>query len=251
MALTDPELDLLLELVSEDPAAEVFVQVGQELARRERWAEGMGVLSRGLEHHPELMVAWPVLARTALEAGRPALALDSIRRTPIDPTESLEPAIVEMLALERLGRVDEAMDKAVAFLEIWPNEVVVSALIERIEAPPPDPAARAADPFVTVARAERYVAIDRVDRAVRLYRRILFHNRGDRALETRLARLASGVDEDHMADDLSEEIVSPDDVLPDLTMPLPTLHSADFDNESTEIRDGDRLNRMLSEAGAG
>ena len=34
MALTDPELDLLREMLEEDPADEVFLQVGEELVRR-------------------------------------------------------------------------------------------------------------------------------------------------------------------------------------------------------------------------
>ncbi|MFT4623787.1 MAG: hypothetical protein ACI8PZ_002443, partial [Myxococcota bacterium] len=47
MALTDPELDLLLELLAEDPTSEVYVQVGEELVRRARWEEAYVVLSRG------------------------------------------------------------------------------------------------------------------------------------------------------------------------------------------------------------
>jgi tetratricopeptide (TPR) repeat protein len=205
--LTDPELDLLREMLDEDPADEAFLQVGEELVRRARWGDAEEVLTRGLAHHPQARRGFELLARASLENGRYDLAMSALERVERDPTKAPENARVEILTLERAGRVDEARGRAGAFLAVSPGDVVVQAAVERLEAPPPTADQRAHDPLYTVARAERYAAIGRPDRAVRAYRRILLANPGDARLAQRARQLAAApVD---AGDDLSEELTDP------------------------------------------
>lgn len=224
MALTDPELDLLREMLEEDPADDVFLQVGEELVRRARWPEAEEVLSRGLAVRPD-PDGFALLARAALETGRYDLALSAIERVDRSPAEAPENARVEILILERGGRLDEARRLAGVFLAADPSDVVIQSVLERLAAPPPDPNRRAADPFYTVERAERYAAVGRPDRAIRAYRRILLAHPGDPSIELRLRQL--GHEESGAADDLSEELTDPGLVPPEpLDMPGPTLTGA-------------------------
>lgn len=240
MPLTDPELDLLREILSDDPRDDVYVQVGEELVRRGRWEEAEGVLAAGVAGRPEDR-AFELLARAALECAHYDVALTSLERFTFDPVEAPELARVEILVHERSGDLTRARSCIDAFLQHDPNDVVVTAALERLEAPPPDLSRAAEDPFVSVERAERYVAVGRVDRAVRTYRRILFRYPEDPGLELRLRQLSaeeSGATVPH--DDLSEELTDPATTPPDLTMPGPAIAPlADFaaaqpDEEHTE-----------------
>ena len=216
MALTDPELDLLLEILDEDPEADVYLDVGTELVRRARWEQAVAVLGQALATRDDA-AGFVLLARAALEVGDYSRALAAVGRV---AAPSAELRRVELLAKERAGALDGARVVAVELLAADPNDEVVSAALERLDAPPPSVHGRAADPFVTVDRAERFVAVGRVDRAVRLYRRLLFHNPHDRSIAVRLGQLES---EDAPADvdDLSDELTDPRLAPPEFAMPAP------------------------------
>lgn len=237
MPLTDPELDLLLEMLEEDPSEGVYVQVGEELIRRGRWSEAVDVLWRGVRHGPEPR-AWELLARAALEAGRYEVAQVALVEVDRTPETNPEMARIEILVLERSGRLDAAKTRAERFLAHDASDVVVSALLERLQAPPPKASQRAADPFFTVARAERYVDIGRADRALRVYRRILLANPGSRPIELRMRQLMTAPAD--IQDDLSAELTDPNLVpeLPDATpapidMPSPRLSAPMLDDPDT------------------
>lgn len=222
MPLTDPELDLLVEMLGEDPGADVFLEVGAELVRRARWAEAESVLSQGLSRRvgEEVSAGWPLLARACLETGKLLEAVTALARSDRDPRRSPETARVEILVLERSGKVAEARAAADRFLEAEPNDVVVAAVVERLAAPPPDPARRGADPMYTARRAEDYARVGRPDRATRTYRRILMAHPGDAGIQARLHEL--GHEATHRPDDLSEELTDPGLVPPEpLPMPAP------------------------------
>lgn len=187
MGLTDPELDLLLEVVGDDPGDAVYLQVGEELVRRSRWVEAVKLLLGGIAAKPQPR-AWELLGRAHLEAGDPAAALAAVGHAPRG--SGSEAARVELLALERTGRVAEARKRAAAILAADPGDVVAQSLIERLDEPPPPGPVRSPDPGLTVERAERYAVIGRMDRAVRLYRRLVHHNPGHAPLLARLRELA-------------------------------------------------------------
>lgn len=220
MALTDPELDLLTELLEDDPTADLYLQVGEEYVRRTRWSEARDVLTAGLEGDERPPEAYALLARATLELADYPACLQALRK--VDTAPGSEGGRVEILALERAGRTDEAREKAMAYLAVDADDVVVASVIERLEAPPPDQAQRGADPFDTVERAERFVAIGRPDRAVRVYRRILRHHPGDQGIQLRVRELVNGAPFDR-PDDLSEELTDPGLVPPEFDMPSPGM----------------------------
>ncbi len=181
----------------------------------------MKVLTRGMEGGgPDRGHA--MLARACLEAGLERQALASLEQLDLDPARAPEHARLFILALERLGRSAHARARAEAFLAIEPTDVVVRAALERLVAPPPDHAQRGADPFYTVDRAERYVSFGRVDRAIRVYRRILLYHPEHTGIVTRIRQLSDA--SFRAEDDLSEELTDPGLVPPEpLDMPSPTL----------------------------
>lgn len=243
MALSDPELELLMELLEDDPGADVWFQVGEELVRRADWAEAEKVLSGGLGANPEAPeseAAWALLARASLELGQLGLSLAALENVSDDPAKAPEAARVRFLALERAGRGDAARQAVDAFLEIHPDDVVATSAKERLSgavvAGSVLPIGRAPDPMVTMDRARRYVAVGRPDRAARVYRRILFHNptfAGAQAALRELGRDALGV---HLTEDLSEEILHPASAPPSLDMPAPALQVLAADDEDTQPR---------------
>lgn len=195
-------------MLEDDPSAEVFVQVGEELVRRGQWADAVDVLAAGLARSDEPpSVAYALLARAALEAGTPGLALEAASALDPDPAQHPELARIEILALERSGRLDEAALKIDRFLAVDPNDVVVTSVQERLKAPPPRGNMRGFDPFYTVERAERYVLIGRTDRAVRVYRRIMLANLDDASLGLRMRQLLTARPD--ALDDLSSELTDP------------------------------------------
>jgi tetratricopeptide (TPR) repeat protein len=224
VALTDPELDLLREMLVDAPADDVFLQVGEELVRRLRWAEAEQVLTDGLAHlpadDPNRAHGFSLLARASLETGRYDLTASALREVERDPLRNTENARIELLWLERSGQAGAAEERARAFLAADPNDVVAQAVLERMSAPPPSPKARAADPFYTVARAERYVEIGRADRAIRVYRRILLAAHQDPELAARLDQRLRQVaaDVSGAVDDLSEDLTDPG-LVPELPDP--------------------------------
>ncbi|MEQ1568259.1 MAG: hypothetical protein ABMA64_21650 [Myxococcota bacterium] len=207
MSLTDPELDLLLEMLEEDPSDDVLQQVGTELIRRARWRDAARVLGRASEAGvlaPQVAV---LLARANLELGCDAEVLVALRGLPRDPVGHPERARLEILALERTGRAEEARVAGRRFVEVDPHDVVVNAVLDRLSAPPPEPHGRGADPFYTVERAERYVEVGRSDRAVRVYRRILLANPADASVQNRMRQLIAAPPD--IEDDLSAELTDP------------------------------------------
>lgn len=227
MPLTDPELDLLQELLEENPEEDVFVQVGEELNRRLRWNDAYTVIKRGLQANPHEKYAWSLLARSALEIGEYGTSLNAWERCGSQYQNSLDLSRVRILALERAGRPDEAKLAIDEFeLTHGTDDVVVSTARERLDAPPPERSQCAYDPFLTVAHAERYAALGRVDRAIRIYHRILFRYPDDVALRTRIDQLHGYLQDVDDFTDLSEELFDPALVPPDLTMPSPQITSA-------------------------
>lgn len=220
VSLTDPELDLLREMLDDDPGDEAFLIVGAELVRRALWTEANDRLRAGLKADASHQDAWGLLARAALEIGDFDSCLEACARAGVDPELDAEVAKVQILALERAGRFDQAQQAIEAYVAVIPDDVVVESVRERLDAPDPGENVRLPDPLLSVRRAEAYVNAGRADRAVRLYRRLAFHFPEDLSLQGRLRRLgAVSVAED----DLSEEIIAPDVIPPEFSMPSPGL----------------------------
>lgn len=220
--LTDPELDMLVEMLGEDPGADAWLEVGAELVRRARWAKAEMILSAGLSRRvgQDVGDGWALLARACLETGHLDEAAKAIARTDRDPARAPENARVEILVMERSGSAADAREAAARFLAIDPHDVVVTAVAERLAAPPPDPARRGADPLYTARRAEEYAKVGRPDRAARTYRRILAAHPADVGIQSRLHELAHQAT--HRPDDLSEELTDPGMVPPEpIDMPAP------------------------------
>lgn len=228
MPLPDPELELLREMLNEDPGNDAFVLVGRELVGRQRWEEALHVLEAGLAATPPGPdEGWVLLAEAALEGGRVLRALSALEHMETDPETHEAEARLRVLVLEAAGKLGDARGAAQAFLDVYPKDVVVEAVVDRLKAPPPDRARRIPDRLVTVERAEAYASIGRPDRAVRVLQRLFFHFPEDVGFAHRIAELRGWPSEP--ADDLSEEIEDGDTAEgppPGLTMPSPALGSA-------------------------
>ncbi|NCG22476.1 MAG: hypothetical protein GWP91_25960 [Rhodobacterales bacterium] len=235
MALSDPELDLLRELLIDEPTHGVFLQVGEEFVRRGEWLDARGILAAGLTEHADKHDGWAGLARACLELGEPMAALDALAKIDTDPAVFVERARVRILAVERAGQKDQAATLAEVFLAVHPGDVVIESVVERLEAPEHPQAVHAADPLITLERAQRYVAIGRPDRAIRVLRRVLFQRPGERGAEGLLRQL-QGTDDRMFTDDLSEEIIGPASLPASLDMPAPRLGKVLADEELYEPR---------------
>jgi tetratricopeptide (TPR) repeat protein len=209
-----------MELLEDDPQADLYLQVGEELVRRTRWKEARDVVTQGLKGDERPVEAYLWLARATLELGDYDACLKALAEA--DTAPGTEAGRIEVLALERSGQTDAARDKALAYLEADPDDVVVSSVVERLEAPPPAAEQRGLDPMLTVERAERYVKVGRIDRAVRVYRRILRSHPDDQGLQIRIRELMAAADDD-LPDDLSEELDDPSLVPPEFDMPAPGM----------------------------
>lgn len=183
MALADPELELLLLALEEDPADPQYVTVARELVARARHDEARRVLEGGVALTP-LPEGVALLARVLLDLGEPEAALRQV-----DAAEQGELARVRLLALERLGRVADARSLALAMLMKDNRDPLPKEVLARLATPKPPATLRAADPAVTVARAERYVSAGRPDRALRAYRRILLRHPGEISVAARVREL--------------------------------------------------------------
>ena len=239
MSLSDPELDLLKELLADDPGADVWLQVGEELVRRSEWGDAEQVLSGGIAVHGATAEAGALLARAALEAGHIDTALEALASVPFDPTADPASSRLHVLVHERAGQNDALRSLVDRYLEADPGDVVVSAVLDRLEndtAPTGGnlQAGRTPDPMVSMDRALAYVAVGRPDRAARVYRRILFHHRGFAPAQSGLNDLGSGATGRMMTEDLSEELVDPSKAPSTLEMPEPRLQAMIADEEDTE-----------------
>lgn len=227
MALTDPELDLLREMLEDDPADEVFLQVGEELVRRGDHQAALAVLRAGLKAHPDELDGWRHLTRAALEESAYDEALAAWDKAGERHQADPDFARLRILVLERAGRIDEAREAVESFEQRFDgHDVVVEAAKERMEAPPASDELSAFDPFLTVKLAERYAAMGREDRALRIYRRILFRHPDDVSIRSRLEQLDHNPHEPDDFTDLSEELADPNLVPPVFEMPMPAITSA-------------------------
>lgn len=236
--LTDPELDLLRELLTEDPGADAFVDVARELVRRERWGEAVRVLSAGLELNRDRREGWELLARAAVEDGQFLRALGAI--DVLDPTPDRHPALValQVAALAGAGEAARAEALAESLQMLHPNDPVVAEASRRVRRTPSGAAdqgpPRGSDPLVSLERADAYVRVGRTDRAVRVLRRLLHSHPHHPALHRRLRELLE-LPHEPIMDDLSEELPDPQ-LAPDLSMPAPSLPRAvDVEEDDDEI----------------
>lgn len=129
---------------------------------------------------------WSLLAHACLGASRNQQALTALQNVDCTPSTHVENARLRMLALERLRRTNDAIGLARQVLEHHPHDRFATEALGRLTDPANLPHRSAVDPFYTVARAEQYVEIGRVDRALRIYRRILLNHPGDAALAARI-----------------------------------------------------------------
>lgn len=237
MALTDPELDLLAEILEDDPTADVYLQVGEEWVRRGEWARAIRVLEPGLAEDSDEREGWGWLARARLEVGAYAEAIEAAETFAVDPAGHPDVARVRLLALERCGRTEACREAVASFLAAHPEDVVAQAVQERLDAPTASTTAalRGPDPFVTLDRIRSYEAIGRPDRALRLARRLLHHNPDSDDARLAVQRLAAS-DQRLMTEDLSEEIAAPQTAPPSLDMPKPKLMAMVADDEATDPR---------------
>jgi len=223
VALADPELDLLKEILSEDPADPACLDVGREYVRRAAWHEAIRVLSAGTEAGLDEQEAWSLLAVATFNADQFLRSLAAVERFGADVQHSDLLSRIQVLALERSGQIAAAGNAAAVHLGRFPDDEDVQSASERLFRSGPTPGAvlRALDPMMTPARAEAYVAVGRVDRAVRLYRRLLFHDPSDLKVKRRLRELEG--DDIDLPDDLSEELTADMDAQrpPGLLMPKP------------------------------
>ena len=229
MSLSDPELELLTELLREDPGADAYLQVGEELVRREHWPEAVRVLAGGLDAHPgeggmAEASAWELMFKASVSAGQFLRGLAAWERLSMFAREKGPLRKLRVRALAMSGQIDLALDTGETYLRDVGFDQDVWELIERLSAPLDDDERRGIDPFVTAERAEDYVMIGRPDRAIRLYRRILHRNPQAVAIARRLRELLNEpVD---AADDLSEELTGEMELeheRPPILMPTPNL----------------------------
>ena len=231
MSLTDPELDLLREMLADDPAAEMYSEVARALIARELWGEAADILSRALKVHSGDLAGWALYAEAAVHADRYQEAQAALDTLGADSSEDAHITRIRVLALEGTGNIDQARAAAEQYLSAHGDDAQIRTLLSRLEAPPPDPASRARDPFLTVAQAERYVEMGRIDKAVRAYRRIAYNNPGDQAIQARLRQLET---RPHAAaaSSSSTDNAPP----PELSMPAPALGWVDEDAETERFQ---------------
>jgi hypothetical protein len=224
VTITGPELDLLQEVLAEDPTADVFLDVAQALFDGGEPRRAAEVLRRALEAGAQSDEAVGLLARSASASGDDAGVRAAAER--LGPAAmKADPALARAwaLALDRNGQLDEAAAVASDLIAKHGDDPELAAIVERQHAAPPDNRSRGRDPYYTVSRAEAYLESGRPDLAVRVYRRILAANPNDQAIHARLLRLRGMPRESRpWVDDLSEEywLNRP---APPLNMPLPAL----------------------------
>jgi len=239
VALSDPELDLLRELLVEDPEADVWAQVAEELVRRTEWSEAVRVLKRGVELEPGNLQAWGWYARACYEIELTSSAMDAIEHLPFDPAEEREAAQLRILIFEQAGDEDACRALIQRYKHFDADDVVVNSVLERLDRP--EPVSRVVngttrDPLINMERAQLYIAVGRPDRAARVYRRILFHHRDYKPAAAGLRELGEDAWGALMTEDLSHELVDPATAPPALNMPEPKLAAFEADEEITEPR---------------
>jgi tetratricopeptide (TPR) repeat protein len=252
MPMTDPELDLLRELLEDDPSAEAYLDVGRELLRRGEHGDAMRVLAAGVAHHADDREGCELLARAALGAHDYGQALRALEILAPDPDRDADLVVIEIQALAGLGQAERARALADSLVLLHPERGPVSALLPA--APTQGAVPRIPDPMLTAERAEEYVALGRVDRAVRTYRRMLFHVPTHLVWRMRLAQLLEQPHE-NTVDDLSEELPDPSIIPPAFSMPSPYAPSGEGEEGDEEITQPsitvDEIRRQIEEANRG
>ncbi len=189
-----------------------------------------------------------MLAKAAVEGGQLEAALAAIEKLGATPDRSPDLVVLQIRALEGSGAYDRARGLAESLVLLHPERGPVEALAKGPKAAPvqvvrvAEP--RAADPLITVARAEKYAQIGRVDRAVRTYRRLIYANPREWALQERLEELL-GKPHDPRTEDLSEELPDPSVLPPDVRMPSPYDDEDEITEPSIDINE---IRRQLEEA---
>lgn len=224
MSLTGPEIDLLLEVLADDPADEVYPKVARALAGRGDHPQAIRVLTRAFEHGADDPVDARLLASWAAEAGNlngVGVALTYLSFTEIESDPVLLRA--RALHLDHVGDMVQAATLAERLLADFADDPALQAIIDRGQAAAPEPHIYGVDPFYTVGRAESYNDIGRPDLAIRTLRRILAHVPDDPAVHARLLQLRAQPTEPRpWVDDLSEEYWVDKPTLP-LVMPSPGI----------------------------
>ena len=194
----------------------MFLELARALLGRERPAEAVAVLAIGLEKRPWHREANALLALAASQDGQHLRVLQVIEV--LGPTPDRDPDLValQVRALFGLGHLDRARGLAESLVMLYPAMGPVELLLDG--RPPERERLRVIDPLITAARAEEFVALGRLDRAVRVYRRLLFHHPESQSLRDRLSDLLTQPHEP-VLDDLSEELPDPSLIPPALTMP--------------------------------
>lgn len=230
MPLTDPELDLLRELLQEDPGNEAYIVVAGELVGRGDFAEASQVLVNGLNCEPK-EEGWALLVHAAIEAHLFDQARQALDHLDKDPITNPEYARLEVQVLSELGDCQEAMEAAQRFLSAHPDDASMVAQVDEIELSKQQDSLTTPDPFCTVARAEQYARYGQRHRAIRIYRRILFHNPNHKGVASRLRLLQTPSSDKSL---LAEP--------PYLRMPPTTLrHVADLESEDEEAKLAEKL----------
>jgi hypothetical protein len=154
---------------------------------------------------------------------------------PLEVTPESAPARVrvQIRALAGIGERARARALAESLLLLHPEEGTVDDLV-------PAPTAEVAPPaegdgWSSRSRAEAYVGRGRPDRAIRVLRRLLFHEPSNLELRARLDELLAGP-RTRPTDDLSEELPDPSVVPPLLRMPSPVTAPYDPAEDITQSR---------------
>ena len=188
MALTDPELALLLQAAVDMRSQDLTLRAAEELLRRRQFAQVAALMGDAQQANPS-EAGWPVLARARFEVGDPVGALEALAAVSHDPTAHPDRARLAALCLEAAGRPAEARRVAEALLALDGDDLVAAGVVERLDDPPFVGPLVSPDPAVTPERVEQYLAQGHADRALRWMRRLVHHNPTHPGLRARLADL--------------------------------------------------------------
>jgi tetratricopeptide (TPR) repeat protein len=223
VALADPELELLKEILFDDPSDEAHLDVAREYVRRQDWTSALRILNAATDAGGNEPESWSMLAQAAFNATQYLRALAAIDRFGPDIEYSDLLSRIRIEALLCAGRTDRAREFCTEHLTRFPSDSLAVALMERMRDRTPEMLQRrqGMDPLLTAERAEGYANMGRVDRAVRVYRRLRFHDPAKAQYDRRLREL-QGIDSD-APDDMSEELTADMEAQrpPRLAMPVP------------------------------
>jgi hypothetical protein len=252
MSLTSPELDLLRELLKDDPAHASFAAVGRELMSRGHTREAEAVLRAALAQS-STDDAWQMLTEVLVANGAPLTALKAAERAGI----SQGPLYIR--ALELSGARSNAHKAAVEYLVEHPGDQEVCRMLPRLEAPEPEGWLAADDPFLTVARAQQYGESGHAQRAVRVLRRIQFSHPTHLGLASLLeaAQARAGTDNPGSLPEPTAASKVTDDA-PQFIMPAPNIRPMDaaramekLDHEETVLMTAATIAELLKKQGEG